>query len=95
MSQPQRPFIDPANELLMQVPARLDTGSVATPDGRKLGVLTIRTGSTTLTVFLGAEDLRTWAQLLTDVAGQLSGKLVPASPLDVSLLRARGNGHPG
>jgi hypothetical protein len=93
MTTPPRPFVDMANPMLTQVPAQLDTGSVGTPSG-KLGVLTIRTASTTLTVFLTQDDLRTWSGLLTGLADQLGGSIVVASPLDIAAVRGRrGNGR--
>lgn len=82
---PQVPLIDAGNSLIAQVPAQLYTGSVTTPAG-KIGVLTIRTSSTTLTVFLEADDLRNWVQLLTSLADQLTGGLVHASVIDVAVL---------
>lgn len=82
VSHPQ-PLVDVGNELLTQVQARLDTGSLATPGG-KTGVVTIRTASTTLTVFIGTADLRNWASLLSELADEMSGGLVPATAADVA-----------
>lgn len=88
MTTPTNPnaLVDPGNALLAHVPARLDTGSVDLPGEGKYGVMTIRTGSTTLTVMLGAEDLRQWGGILTGLADQLTGGLVQASPFDISAL---------
>lgn len=87
MPHPQAPqLIDGGNALLNRTPFTMSTGSIETPDGR-LGVLTIRTPSTTLTLFGQAEDFRNHATLLSDLAGKLEGNgLVQATPLDLSLL---------
>lgn len=83
MTTPQAPLFDVGNPLLGQGPARLDTGSIATPAG-KIGMVTIRNASTTLTEFMGAGDLREWAALLNDLADQLSGGIVVASASDIA-----------
>lgn len=85
MTSPVPQFIDAGNELLAQVPARLDTGTIDVPGAGKLGVLTLRTTSATVTVFLGAEDLRSWGALLTSLAGQVGG-IAMAAPGDLAVL---------
>ncbi len=85
MSTPEPPLFDVGNTLLASVTAQLHTGSITGPQG-KIGVATIRTPSTTLTVFLGASDLRTWAGLLTGLADELSGGLAQASAADIAVL---------
>jgi hypothetical protein len=84
MTTPQQaPLFDVGNPLLRQGPARLDTGSITMPAG-KIGLVTIRNASTTLTQFMGAEDLREWVVLLNDLADQLSGGIVVASASDIA-----------
>lgn len=87
MPHPQAPqLVDAGNSLLSKAPFTMSTGSIETPDGR-LGVLTIRTPSVTLTLFGQAQDFRNHAELLSDLAGKLEGNgLVQATPLDLSLL---------
>ncbi len=63
--------VDQANPLLSETPARIITALLETPAGQRLA-LTIRTPSTTLTVLLGSQDAKTWAQLLTNAAAQMS-----------------------
>lgn len=87
MSTPNtNPLVDPGNGLLSHVPARLDTGTAEIPGTGKMGVMTIRTGSTTLTIMLSAGDLRDWSAILTGLADQLTGGLVQASPMDVATM---------
>jgi hypothetical protein len=87
MPHPQAPvLVDAGNPLLSRTDCQLDTGSIETPD-HTLGVITVRTPSTTLTVFLPAQDVKQWQEALGQLAGQLdSGGLVKASPQDLSLL---------
>ena len=60
--------VDMSNYLLDGGPAVLTTSVVDTTGGQRLA-LTIRTTSTTLTVMLGALELRAWAaQLARDAA---------------------------
>jgi hypothetical protein len=95
VSTPRPPqFVDPANPLLSQVTARLDAGTVSTPDGSRVYVLTIRTASTTLTVFLSADDLHAWAGILTSLTASGGfGLHIPS--IAESAAFGRGNGRPG
>lgn len=90
-------LVDPANGLLAPGDARMETGSVTLPGGARLGVVTMRTSSATLTVFLGPEDLRQWGEMLTALGSQLGGAVAPATVADMSLLgqlrRPDGTGH--
>jgi hypothetical protein len=81
-------FIDPNNPLLNGGPAKLDTGSIVGPDGKKVGVLTIRTASTTVTVLMGAVHLNEWSEILGNLAKDIGGgaKLQAASMMDVASL---------
>jgi hypothetical protein len=65
------PLLDEGNKLLGELPAQLTTDVISTTAGRRL-VLTIRTPTTTLTVFLGAADAKNWARQLSAVAGTVS-----------------------
>lgn len=86
MPHPQaQVLVDPGNKLLNQVPAQLDTGTIDTPDG-VFGVLTVRTPSATLTVFLTPADVKNWSEVISGLSDQLAGGIVRASPLDLSLL---------
>lgn len=81
-----RVLVDAGNRLLGKVPATLDTGSIEAQDGT-YGIVTVRTASATLTVFLTAAELREWAQVLEAAASQLAGcALAQATPQDLSLL---------
>jgi hypothetical protein len=88
MTVPQQgpPLVDQGNTLLNHVPARMDSGTVDIPGTGKLGVLTIRTGSTTLTIMLSAADLRDWAGIMSGLADQMTGGLVKATPIDIAAL---------
>ena len=91
MTTPQPvPLVDQCNTLLAQIPAQLHTGMLTTSAG-KAGVLTFRTSSATLTVFLTADDLRQWSSILTGLADQMTGGVVPATAADVAVL----NNAPG
>lgn len=77
---------DAGNPLLDRAAVRLETGSLETPDGT-LGIITIRTPTTTLTVFLPAEDIRSWTGVLAELGDQVNGtSLIRPAPQDVSLL---------
>jgi hypothetical protein len=87
MTTPIPEYIDPNNPILATGPARLDTGTITVPQAGKLGVFTVRTPSTTVTVMLSAEDARSWADLFDEVARDLGGtKLQKATPMDVAEL---------
>lgn len=96
MTQPAPALYDAGNPLLAQVQARLDTGTIETTAGT-VGILTVRTPSTTLTVLLSAADLRSWADLVSGLADQVGGgTVVAATPLDIAALKnLRGNGRLG
>lgn len=98
MTQPQQSFapFDASNPLLAHQPAKLETGSIDTPAGGRLGFVTMRTASTTCTAFATAAEIREWAKLLTELSGNLgsggggglgSGGLATASALDLAELR--------
>lgn len=73
------PPADLGNHLLLPGPAVLTTSPVNLPDGPRL-MLTIRTGSTTLTVFLAKEDLQMWRKQLERDEQRMGGsKLITAT----------------
>ena len=73
------PPADPGNQLLSISPAQMTTAKVPTPDGERL-MLTIRTTSTTMTVFLTGGDAKTWAaQLAREAANMSASGLVIAN----------------
>ena len=78
---PPPPF-DPGNALLAETGAQLSTALVQTPGGQRM-VLTVRTSSATLSVFLQGGDAKVWARNIGALAGQMS---------EAGLIIA--NGHP-
>lgn len=91
----EMPFYDLANPLFAAVPARLDTGTIDIPGRGRFAVLTIRTASTTMSVVLGKNDLRTWSGVIADLTGRMSGLARPsAAETAVILSGDDGNGMP-
>ena len=66
------PLFDEGNKLLGELPAQLTTDVIDTPAGQRLA-LTIRTPTTTLTVFLQGADAKNWAHQLSSEAAVMSG----------------------
>lgn len=64
-------FIDPHNPLLGKVPVRLETGTVESPICQ-LGVVTIRTSSTTQISMLTPAELADWIRILTELKDSMS-----------------------
>jgi hypothetical protein len=88
VTQPPSQLFDTGNPLLAQGPSRLETGSVSSPAGT-IGMITVRTASTTLTLFAAEADVREWATLLGELADTLGGSgggIVPATAMDVAAL---------
>jgi hypothetical protein len=65
------PLLDEGNKLLGELPALLTTDVIGTSAGQRL-VLTIRTPTTTLTVFLRGADAKIWAHQLSSEAAVMS-----------------------
>jgi len=65
-------FTDAGNPLLAPGPSQLDLGTVDSPQG-KIGIATIRTASTTLTVVLNGPELDKWAELFGQLAKEVKG----------------------
>ncbi len=78
------PLYDEGNKLLGELPAQLTTDVIDTIAGQRLA-LTIRTPTTTLTVFLRGADAKNWAKQLTSESAVMSdsgliaanGKMTP------------------
>lgn len=81
--------MDVNNPLLSGTPCRLDGGVAQTADGR-VGVLTVRTTSATVTGFLSAEELRTWAKFINDLANEVDGgsRIAPVNSLDAAAINS-------
>jgi hypothetical protein len=94
MTTPNMTFLDMNNPLGGGGPSRLDTGGVTLPTGEKVGVVTMRTTSTTCTALLTPEVVLAWGEHLVEFAGQLGAKkLVAASMADVAALDAMRSGR--
>jgi hypothetical protein len=72
---PQPPPFDAGNGLLAETPAQLSASLTDTPRGQRMA-LTVRTASTTLTVLLARDDAEQWGQLISGMAGQMSGLIL-------------------
>lgn len=72
MTQPEKPPIDPGNTLLDICQATQETALVDTPQGQRLAY-TIRTPSTTLTVFLAKTDADQWLAAFKTAVNVMSG----------------------
>lgn len=62
---------DTANTLLQPSPAALLTGTIDTQQGQ-YAIITIRTASTTLSIFLDKKDVQAWAGQLHGLAAQMT-----------------------
>ena len=82
MSTPVTPM-DTGNPILSEVPATFSCTPVNGPGGQRLA-FTVRTGSTTLTIFLAKDHAINWRDVMSEAIGQMSGLIVPTS--------ANGNG---
>jgi hypothetical protein len=86
---PPQSVADPGNALLSETPAQLTLTIATGPLGQRI-VMTIRTSSATLTVFLNGADAKVWAAQLDNTAKQISGGgLIAANGM---LPKARGHG---
>jgi hypothetical protein len=74
---PQIPPVDPGNTILSPGPAQLSAtrGDVA---GTPHLIVTVRTGSATVTVFLDKDQARDWSRVLGGGCAQLGGLIVGA-----------------
>jgi hypothetical protein len=76
---PDRPVGDIHNSLLGPGPATLETALADSPNG-KVMLLTIRTASTTLTVFLSGREARAWGERIIADAAQMPGGALVVAP---------------
>lgn len=81
------PPVDPGNQLLAPVPAQLTTAVVNTPDGQR-AVMTVRTPSATVTVFLERDDVRAWGAKLSACADDMTGLTIVRGGTPSGLLSA-------
>jgi len=72
------PLFDEGNKLLGELPAQLSTDVIDTIAGQRLA-LTIRTPTTTLTIFLRGPDAKNWAKQLSSEAAVMSDSGLIAS----------------
>lgn len=73
---PAAPVFDTGNQLLSDGPAQLVTAPMDTPGGQRLA-FTVRTGSTTVTVFLAKDDVGRWRDQLATEHGKMTGLILP------------------
>lgn len=83
MTTPVPPPIDPGNDLLSEVPATFSCTPVNGPGGQRLA-FTVRTGSTTLTIFLVKDDATRWRDVMSEAIGRMSGLIVPAHEISMN-----------
>lgn len=83
------PPADPGNQLLAAGPANLTTAIADTPEGKRL-VMTIRTTSATVTVFLERDDARNWGSTISNNADQMGGLAVVRSGVPTGLIGPQG-----
>jgi hypothetical protein len=101
MTGPLPPVADEANDLLAPAPAKLATGMSPRPGGGMIGVVTVRTTSATVTVFLQPGEVKEWADLLNGLHAQMGagGLVIPApgaaAQLDAMARGARRNANGG
>ena len=71
MTEQNVPAADPGNQFLSEGPSSLSSTVINTPNGQRL-MLTVRTGSTTLTVFLEKQMGESWVKVISDGVTQMS-----------------------
>lgn len=72
------PPMDPGNRYISEVPAELTCGVANTPGGQRV-MLTIRTTSATLTVFLDKPTAERWRDILSNELNSMSGLILPGT----------------
>lgn len=77
-SQPQPPPMDPGNRYISEVPAELTCGVANTPGGQRL-LLTVRTTSATLSVFLDKTTGEQWRDIIAKELSSMSGLILPGT----------------
>lgn len=86
--QGQRPPADPGNVLLTEVPSELSTTVIDTPNGQRL-MVTVRTPSTTLTLFLQKQMGESWIEVIQTSVDQMTSLTI--APANIKLPGM--NGH--
>lgn len=77
----ETPLFDAGNKLLGELPSQLSTDVIDTIAGQRLAI-TIRTPTTTLSIFLNGTDAKAWAHQLTSEAAMMSSSgLIAANGL--------------
>ena len=90
MTEPnQPPAADPGNTFLSIGPCSLSTTIIDTPAGQRM-MATIRTASTTLTVFLERQDAENWENVINSERVKMTSLVL--APANVRLPDM--NGHP-
>jgi hypothetical protein len=70
--------MDPGNRYISEVPAELTSAVANTPNGQRV-MLTIRTTSATVTVFLDKQTAERWRDMISNEANTLSGLILPGT----------------
>jgi hypothetical protein len=91
---PPPALFDTANLLLSQTVCRLDAGTMTIPDGTKVAILTIRTPSSTTTVFLVKEDLGVWSDIIANLNDEMTGSRLHVPSAAETSAVAKANGSP-
>lgn len=90
MSEQQNtPAADPGNLFLTETPSGLSSTVISTPAGQRL-MLTIRTSSATVTVFLQKQMGDAWMKVIQDGLDQMSSLTI--APANVRLPEINGHG---
>ena len=86
--------VDTSNPLLAPAQVVANTGVKTMGDGTRVGLFTLRTATTTLTIHLTGDDVGNWIEQLTALKGHLGGGItvVPAMP---DILRGPVQNGPG
>lgn len=84
----QMPAADPGNPFLGPGPSGLSSAVIDTPQGQRL-MLTVRTASTTVTVFLEKVHGEQWVNVINDGLSKMSSLIT--APANVQLPKL--NGH--
>lgn len=81
---PQLP-VDPGNPLLAAQPSQIFTAIANTPVGQRL-IMTLRTPSTTLTLFLDKNEAANWGAQITGESVKMSGSglFIPGAVIPVN-----------
>jgi hypothetical protein len=90
----QASFLDAANTLLARVPVRMETGTIDIPGAGRLGIVTFRSATTTMSPILTAAELDDWAGVLTDLAAAVRSAVLVQPTAAETVMLQQGNGRP-